>query len=155
MKEEGMEGDTSENRRGGGLWKKTEDGKAYRTIFFLPSWSWWWGGESLVFSYVLFAEGVCSYIHETRGAGSNLIPCSALANCTNISPGEDVSNAVRGARTESRSWAVVGWRFVTFVCVGHLLSFFFFLMMRFCWSLSPSHILIWMDIRGQKWCCYF
>lgn len=47
-----------------------------------------------------FVEGVYCHIHETRGAGSNLIPCSALTKCTNISPRVDISHAVTSADRE-------------------------------------------------------
>lgn len=68
MKEEGIEGDTSKKRRGGGLRK--DDRKAYRSISFfrleLTTWRRVTG-----FQRWPSVELVCYHIHETMGAGSN------------------------------------------------------------------------------------
>lgn len=105
-----MEGDTLENRREGGL---REGWKSLSHHLFFPiqvdsvEKSRWFSGW-------LFVEGVYCYIHETRGAGTNLIPCSALTKCTNISLRVDISYTVRSVSAESGSWSVVGYRFDTF-----------------------------------------
>lgn len=99
----------------GGLRK--EDGKAYRAIFFfwleLMVWT-----KVTSFPQRPFEEVVYCYMHETRGAGSNLIPCSALTECTNISPRVDIliSNALRSVWAESRRW-VCFWLQIHHICV--------------------------------------
>lgn len=112
-----------ENGRGGGLRK--EDRKAYCTIFLFIFHYLKLTRRCIGFQRWPFTKGLYRSIHATRGAGSNLIPGSALTKCTNISPRVDISHAVRSsARLEVGLFLAAD---PSHLCVGYLLLF---LMMR-------------------------
>lgn len=102
-------------------WEKRIE-KLIALLFFF-SWSWQHGGWRRItgFQRWPFTKGLYFYIHATRGAGSNLIPCSSLTKCTNIYPIVDISHAVRSSdRLEVGLFLAAD---SSHVCVGHLLLF--------------------------------
>lgn len=117
--------------------------------FFFFCWSW--GGRICWFSAMAFYWRTACYIHATWGAGTNVIPCSALTKCTNLSPRADISHTVRSSER-------IGVRLFLASDSSHLCLGPFVVVFNdeeACWLLSPSQILIWTNTRHRKWCCYF